>query len=126
MTGLHHSGWKLGRLFTMPLGRTDAAGATAAQADSSIVRLLDYRSHVTVSPLQQRLLAVLNRSRAASFTSLVHTIAEDLYTEELRLGAGVLDIGLFGSRLFYNDVVQELWAGDGILWRINKERESAR
>jgi hypothetical protein len=126
MPGLQHSGWKLARLFTAPMGRAPAAGAVAAQADSTIVRLLASRSQAAVSPIQQRLLAVLHRSGAASVSSLVHAVADDLYAEELRLGAGVLDIGLFGSRLFHNEVIQELRAGDGVLWQINNQPEGAR
>jgi hypothetical protein len=122
MAGLQHSG-KLGRLFTTPMKRSDDAVLAVAQAENGVVRLLDCPSQPTGSPVQQRLLAALNRSGAASVSSLVHAIAQDLYIEELRMGAGVLDIGLFGSRLFHNDVIQELWAGDGRLWQIGKERD---
>jgi hypothetical protein len=31
-----------------------------------------------------------------------------------------LDIGLFGSRLFNGDVIRELKAGDGVLWKIEE------
>jgi hypothetical protein len=126
MTGLQHSGRKLGRLFTLPTGRTDAARTAAVETENSIVRLLDSNSQTAVSPIQQRLLAVLNRTGAASVSSLVHAVAEDLYAEELRLGAGVLDIGLFGSRLFHNDVVQELRVGDEILWKISRQPDPTR
>jgi hypothetical protein len=126
MTGLQHSGRKLGRLFTLPTGRTDAARTAAVETENSIVRLLDSNSQTAVSPIQQRLLAVLNRTGAASVSSLVHAVAEDLYAEELRLGAGVLDIGLFGSRLFHNDVVQELRVGDEILWKISRQPDATR
>lgn len=37
-------------------------------------------------------------------------------------GAAVLDIGLFGDRLFNRDIIQELRAGDGIFWEIKAER----
>jgi hypothetical protein len=50
----------------------------------------------------------------------VNEIAAELYTDELRNGAGVLDLGLFGSRLFSGDVMRELKAGDGILWEIEQ------
>jgi hypothetical protein len=117
MTGLQSSGWKLGSLFA--IGRSDDA-VLAAQAENGVVRLLDSRSQPPSSPVQQQLLAVLNRSGAASVSSLVHAVAEDLYIEELRLGAGILDIGLFGSRIFHNDIIQELRAGDGTLWQIGR------
>jgi hypothetical protein len=53
----------------------------------------------------------------------VKTVAGEVYAEELRKGSGVLDIGLFGSRLFSSDVVRELEGGDGVLWKIMHERE---
>jgi hypothetical protein len=59
-----------------------------------------------------------------SFDKLVKIVAADLYAEELRKGAGVLDIGLFGSRLFNNDIVRELEARDGVLWKIKREPKS--
>jgi hypothetical protein len=62
----------------------------------------------------------------ASFSSLVNAVAADLYTDELRNGAGVLDIGLLGSRLFAGDVVQELKARDGILWEIKAAPDAAQ
>ena len=58
------------------------------------------------------------------FATLVKTAAKDLYLEELRQGAGILDIGLFGDGLFNRDLVRELLSGDGVLWEIKQERES--
>jgi hypothetical protein len=52
----------------------------------------------------------------------VNAVSADLYAEELRTGAGALDIGLFGSRLFSGDVIRELKAGDGILWKIGEPK----
>jgi hypothetical protein len=51
--------------------------------------------------------------------SLVERVASELYNEELRHGAWVLDIGLFGSSLFVPDVVSEIEARNGTLWRID-------
>jgi hypothetical protein len=51
----------------------------------------------------------------------VKRVAADLYAEELRKGASVLDIGLYGDRLFNQDVVRELKAADGILWEIKRD-----
>jgi len=64
-----------------------------------------------------------SKAGPVSLAKLVKRVAEDLYTEELRKGAGVLDIGLFGGRLFNRDVVRELNAGDGFLWKIEEERD---
>ena len=52
------------------------------------------------------------------------TVAEEVYAEELREGSGVLDIGLFGGRLFNSDVVRELKEADGVLWEIRREMGS--
>lgn len=45
-------------------------------------------------------------------------VAEDLYQEELHLGAAIVDIGLFGSGLFDRDVSAAIKAADGILWKV--------
>jgi hypothetical protein len=75
------------------------------------------------TPVEQRLIAALKEAGPVSFATLVKRVAADLYAEELGKGAGVLDIGLFGDRLFSREVVRELKAGDGILWEIKQERE---
>jgi hypothetical protein len=126
MTRVQPSGWKIGKLFIGPLGRGNSEVAARTKADGTVVRLIDSPRRVSPTPIQQRLITTLEKTGAVSFASLVHAVSEDLYAEELRMGAALLDIGLFGSRLFHNDVIQELRAGDEILWQINKERDVAR
>ena len=88
------------------------------------MRLIDSPLRLPATPIEQRLLAKL-KAGPVFFESLVQVVAADLYREELRKGAGVLDIGLFRGRLFNNDIVRELKAADGILWKIYHEREIA-
>jgi hypothetical protein len=76
------------------------------------------------SLIAQRIAAALDKAGSLSFETLVKTVAEELYQQELRNGAAVLDIGLFGSRLFFPEVLGELRAGDGIYWEIKKVREA--
>ena len=85
---------------------------------------IDSPQRLPATPIEHRLISALKKVGVISFEKLVKTVAADLYAEELRKGAGVLDIGLFGSRLFNDDVVRELNAGDGILWEIKSERKS--
>jgi hypothetical protein len=73
------------------------------------------------TPVEQLAVSVLVSKGAISLDALAERVASELYREELRQGAGVLDIGLFGSRFFTRDVICELEAGDGILWEIKEE-----
>jgi len=75
------------------------------------------------TPIEQRVISTLKETGPVSFAKLVKTVAGEVYAEELRKGSGVLDIGLFGSRLFNSDVVRELQAADGVLWEIKHEPE---
>jgi hypothetical protein len=88
--------------------------------DAAAVRLIDSPRRLPETLIEQRVSSRLTRSRRVAFSALVHEIAAELYTDELRNGAGVLDLGLFGSRLFSGDVMRELKAGDGILWEIEQ------
>ena len=124
MTGSEAAKRHMRKLFPASLSRTKLEGAFKPAADVAIVRLIDSPLRLPVAPIERRLLAKL-KAGPVSFEKLVRLVAADLYKEELRKGAGVLDIGLFGGRLFNNDVVRELKAADGILWEIYQEREIA-
>jgi hypothetical protein len=90
----------------------------------TVVRLIATPRREPMTTIEQRLIAMLKNAGPMPFATLVKTVAKDLYLEELRQGAGILDIGLFGDGLFNRDLVQELLSGDGILWEIKQERES--
>jgi hypothetical protein len=84
---------------------------------------MDMPQRPPVTAFEQRVISKLTETGPVSLTNLVKTVAGEVYAEELRRGSGVLDIGLFGSRLFSSDVVRELEGGDGVLWEIIRERE---
>jgi hypothetical protein len=86
-----------------------------------IVSRRESPDHSPPNPISQRLFSALG-SDSMPFATLVKIVAEQLYQEELRHGAGVLDIGLLGSRLFHDEVIRELHAGDGIFWDIKKSQ----
>ncbi|HYJ17236.1 MAG TPA: hypothetical protein VE170_17215 [Candidatus Limnocylindria bacterium] len=71
---------------------------------------------MTVIELQ--IISMLKEAGSVSHEHLVQRVARDLYEGELRRGAAVVDIGLFGSRLFEREVVETLKHGDGALWDI--------
>jgi hypothetical protein len=64
--------------------------------------------------------AALKRGGAMDFRALVDRVASDLYHDELRHGGWAVDIGVFGKNLFVSDVVREIEAGNGLLWRIEE------
>jgi hypothetical protein len=118
MIGLQRSGWKIRTLGA--LSRSDADDAVKARVDAAVVRLIGARRRMPQTPIEQRLVFTLEKSGPMLFARLVKTVAADLYAEELCKGAGLLDIGLFGDRLFNGDIVRELRAGTGILWEIRE------
>jgi hypothetical protein len=126
MSSVQPSSWKIGKLFIGSFGRGNPKVSGRTQDNETVVRLIHSPRRVSLTPTQQRLISALKKTGSVSFTSLVHAVSDDLYAEELRMGGALLDLGLFGSRLFHNDVIQELRAGDGILWQINNERDCAR
>lgn len=110
----------MGRLFQGVSSQTDTEGPVSGKTDAAVVRLIDSPRRVPATPIEQRLISTLRETESISFATLVNAVSADLYAEELRTGAGALDIGLFGSRLFNGDVIRELKAGDGILWKIGE------
>jgi hypothetical protein len=95
--------------------RRAVAGSPATQ-----VRLLDTPQRLPMTPIEKHVIATLRESGESSFATLVKEVSRNLLRAELRQGAGVLDIGLLGSRLFDDEVVRELQAGDGVLWEIKR------
>jgi hypothetical protein len=123
MSGLEHSGSKIRKLLPAWLSQAQSDVAAKAAADAAVVRLMDLPRRVPATPMERRLSAVLKAVGPVSVAGLVKRVAAELYRDELRKGAGVLDIGLLGDRLFNRDILQELKAGDGILWEIKQEPE---
>lgn len=109
------------KLFPSSARRANSLSTARGKLDGAAVRLIQSPPRLPETPIEQRLAARLREAGPLSVSSLVTGVAADLYSDELRKGAGVLDIGLFGSRLFSADVVQELRAGEGILWKIERD-----
>jgi hypothetical protein len=83
-----------------------------------VVQLLDPVPAAATTPLERLAIAALRREGVLSLESLVQRVACDLYQEELRNGAGVLDIGFYGSGLFVPEVIRDIQARNGTLWKI--------
>jgi hypothetical protein len=90
-----------------------------------IVRLIEPLPRPAATPIEKLTVSALNREGAIPFQLLVERVTSELYVEELSNGAWILDIGLFGKNLFISDAVQEIKAGAGTLWQIDKPKRSS-
>jgi hypothetical protein len=87
----------------------------------SAVHLIEQPARAPSNQLEHLIVSILRAKGTVPFDSLVRQAAAELYREEMRNGAGVLDIGLFGSSLFAGEVAAEVRARDGVLWQIDKQ-----
>ena len=85
-----------------------------------IVRPIEPPGRPIATPIERLTVSSLRREGVIPLQLLVERVADELYHEELRKGAWVLDIGLFGSKLFVPDVIGEIEARNGTLWQIEK------
>ena len=95
------------------------------------VERADFPTRKPTTAVDLWVISVLERGGPAVFGELVKQIADQMYLEELRHGAAVIDIGLFGARLFHAQAAAILERGDGVWWTIgewaaNLERNSRR
>jgi hypothetical protein len=120
MTGLERSRAKIRNLLPGLLRREE----TDVSLSAAVVQLIDSPRRLPATPIEQRLWSALRATGPILFVRLVKKIAAELYSDELRHGAGVLDIGLIGDRLFNRDIIRELNAGNGILWEIKQQGKS--
>jgi len=93
---------------------------SAPGAESDLVVRLEQFSPEPITAVERLTVSALKAEGALPFHRLVERVASDLYQEELRNGAWILGIGLFGSRLFVADVANEIEAGNGVRWQIEK------
>ena len=121
MIRLQTSQWKMHCFFPHLISRSRSGRALRAEAQLAVVRLIETPGRYPATPIEHQLVAALRETGPVAVASLVKRVAADLYAEELRKGASVLDIGLYGDRLFNQDVVRELKAADGILWEIKRD-----
>jgi hypothetical protein len=124
MDGLERSRFKMRHLLPGSLGQAKSGRAFKDEADATVVRLIDSPRRLPETSIEQRLAFALKETGPISVASLVKRVASELYSDELRKGAGVLDIGLIGERLFNRDIIRELKTGNGILWEMKQQRES--
>jgi hypothetical protein len=94
--------------------------SSAKQMTNRVIVPLKQEDQVPVSRVGQLAVSILTARGAMPLSNLVEGVASQLYRDELRRGAQILDIGLFGSRLFEADVISEIEAGNGGLWRIEE------
>jgi hypothetical protein len=124
MSRLERSKSKMRDLLPVSLSRVTSGISLNVETDAAVVRLIDSPTRLPATPVEQRLASVLKETGDIPVTSLVKRVAAELYSDELRRGAGVVDIGLIGDRLFNRDVIRELSAGNGILWEISQQRKN--
>lgn len=118
MTDLQRSRGFLPKIFSFARGKTDSSDAASGISTGPIVRLVNTRRREAVTVIELQIISMLKEAGSVSHDHLVQRVARDLYEGELRRGAAVVDIGLFGSRLFEREVVETLKHGDGALWDI--------
>jgi hypothetical protein len=123
MGGLERSRLRMRNLLPGSLSQVKSAPALKGKADATIVRLIDSPCRLPETPIEQRLAYTLRSTGPISVAGLVKRVASELYSDELRKGAGVLDIGLIGDRLFNRDVFRELNAANGTLWKMEQEQK---
>jgi hypothetical protein len=124
MAGVERSHFNIRNLLPGSLSQAKSGGAFVGEADAALVRLIDFPRRLPETPIEQRLAWALKETGPISVSGLVKRVASELYCDELRKGAGVLDIGLIGDRLFNRDIIRELNAGNGILWEVKQQQKS--
>ena len=114
MTDSKVSGRHIWRIFSAASHREarDPASKTVS------VRLIANAQCGPKTSIETLIAATLKEAGSLSYEGLIQRVVTDLYQAELRRGAAVLDIGIFGSRLFERDVVSALKISDGVLWVI--------
>jgi hypothetical protein len=100
-----------------------SAGLDPSDTKAATVRLLQQAGRSPQTAIESEIMAVLSDEGAISYQQLVGQVADRLYHEELRCGGGASDIGLFGSRIFYPEVIAAIKTGVGELWDISSESE---
>lgn len=82
------------------------------------VRLIESAPRPPSTLIERFATDILEREGGMSFKDLIKKVAREVYFDELRRGAALVDIGLFGLELFIPDVAREIEARDGELWKI--------
>ncbi len=89
----------------------------------SMVKLIAPPSRLPLSPAEGFTVELLRQYGSAPLPFVVDQVALKFYLDEIRNGAWALDLGLLGPGMFVRQVLQDLEAGDGILWHIEREEK---
>lgn len=110
--------WQVWKIFS-----GNSAGVNPSDPKTATVRLLQQAGRLPHTAIESDIMSVLRDEGIISYQELVRRVADRLYHEELRCGAGASDIGLFGSRIFDREVIAAVRAGAGVLWKISSDLE---
>jgi hypothetical protein len=114
-------GWQFWKIFSGSSWRRGNAGVTRSEIKQRSVRLLTPLARAPSTIIEARVVALLENNTMMPFDRLVRLVAAGLYHDELRRGAAALDVGLFGRRLFDQEVTGVLEAQDRVLWEVTIE-----
>jgi len=114
--------WKSKAASGMVAGKRPEGFSGAKGLDRFTIRLLK-ASRSPATTVERLSVEVLKREGRTSLVKLVERVAREIYSDEVRRGAWVLDIGLYGPDLFVAEVISELKAANGILWKIESPEE---
>lgn len=98
--------------------RRDRNRITGNERDTLRVDRSDLRTRKPITTFELWIVSVLDARGAALYGELVKSVSDRMYVEAIRQGAAVLDIGLFGAKLFYAEAAAILERGDGVYWAI--------
>ena len=106
----------------MVAGKRSERSSGAKGLDGFTIRLLK-ASRSPATTVERLSVEVLKREGRTSLAKLIERVAREVYFDEVRRGASALDIGLYGPDLFVAEVISELKAANGILWKIESPEE---
>jgi hypothetical protein len=86
------------------------------QKSQARVRLMQSGGRRPADSVEQMIRNFLCQEGPKDVAKVVKRVAMRIYQDELRQGARLLDIGLFGAKLFEPEVAKALRSGMGVLW----------
>lgn len=84
------------------------------------VQLIQSPARTAERPVERMIVDLLDCEGPMNCAEIVERVAKQIYRDELRCGAAVLDVGLFGAKLFESEVVAALKTGVGVLWTVEE------
>jgi hypothetical protein len=118
----------LGITTTWPNQADDSAHERASKQEAvegSTIRVMTSPRRAAATEAELFVAGLLHSRNNRSYPEVISALADFIYSKELKKGAWVLDVGLFGSSLFVSEACQELESGKGILWEIDPARKDS-